>query len=49
MIIAATNNPWEVNVVVEDATTYTAGGFSLVSQQKACYSAYGGDTTQEVS
>ena len=47
IITAAQANPWELHVAVDDDTTYTAGGFSLVSQQKACYSSYGGDTTQE--
>ena len=50
--IAANSNPWEVTVVVfeseEDDTDYNSAGFSLVSQQKGCYSAYGGDTTQEI-
>ena len=53
--LAATANPWEVTVVVyeseeddEDDTEYNSAGFSLVSQQKGCYSAYGGDTTQEI-
>ena len=46
---ASTSNPWEVTVSVDDTTTYTAGGFSLVSQQKACNTAYGGDPTQEAT
>ena len=53
IFIAATGNPWEVTVVVfesveDDNTDYNSAGFSLVSQQKGCYSAYGGDTTQEI-
>ena len=50
-ILAAQSNPWEVTVSVDASTaatdTVAGAGYSLVSQQKACNSAFGGDTTQE--
>ena len=51
LIIAVTSNPWEVTVSVDASTaatdTVAGAGYNLVSQQKACNSAFGGDTTQE--
>jgi len=44
------SDPWTAQVVAEeqeDTDEGNAPGFSLIAQQKACTSSYGGDATQE--
>jgi len=49
---AVFSNPWQMQVVVEeqeDADEINAAGFSLIAQQLACGSAYGGDIAQDTT
>ena len=52
IIKAVFSNPWQMQVVVEeqeDADEINAAGFSLIAQQLACGSAYGGDIAQDTT
>jgi len=49
---ASNSNPWQAQVNAEEATedeeNPNVSGFSLIAQQRACTSALGGDTTQDI-